>query len=207
MPTAEQKMLASSFIPSHYIALLHDEVLLPHQQVGTTSVTSLDIHDIARSARTFGLKTYFIVTPLQDQQKIVKTLLDFWKTGEGVDYNQHRHQAVRHVEVVNTLDDAIARIEALEGKKPLVIATSARTYDPALQEKIITYYQQTQVWDSGRPVLLLFGTGHGIAPQVVQRCDFLLVPIIGFSEFNHLSVRSAVAIVLDRWLGINPKEV
>lgn len=206
MPTHEQKLLSASCIPSHYTALLHDEVLLPNKQVGTTSVTSLDIHDIARSARTFGLKKYFIVTPLQDQQKIVKTLLDFWKTGEGVEYNRHRHQAVREVEVVNTLDDAIAHIETIEGKKPLLVATSARTYDQALQEKTITYYQQTRVWESGRPVLLLFGTGHGISPQVIQRCDFLLVPIIGFSDFNHLSVRSAVAIVLDRWLGINPKE-
>jgi len=203
--TEHQKKLARKYIPHHYIALMHDQIILPHQQVGTTSVTSLDIHDIARSARTFGLKNYFIVTPLLDQQRIVERLLDFWKVGEGVEYNQHRHQAVRTVELVDHLEQAIEAIEKKEGKKPLVIATSARYHDEHFGEKIITYSDQNKVWENDRPVLLLFGTGHGIAPRVLEQCDFLLTPVEGFSDFNHLSVRSAVAIILDRWLGINPK--
>ena len=78
-----EKNLAQRHIPSHYAALLHSEVLLPDGSIGTTSVTSLDIHDGARSAKTYGLKGYFIVTPLYDQQKIARTLLDFWQKGVG----------------------------------------------------------------------------------------------------------------------------
>ena len=186
---------------------MHDQVMLPHDQVGTTSVTSLDIHDIARSACTFGIKRYFLVTPLLDQQRIVERLLEFWKTGVGVAYNPHRHQAVKQVELADSLNQVIAAIEEKEGKSPLLVATSARYHDEGFGHKIITYFEQKRVWQADRPVLLLFGTGHGIAPEVLERCDYLLVPIEGFSDFNHLSVRSAVAIILDRWLGINPRVI
>ena len=46
---------------------MHDQVMV-NGAVGTSSVTSIDIHDIARSARTYGLQEYGIVTPLQDQK-------------------------------------------------------------------------------------------------------------------------------------------
>lgn len=201
----QQIKRAEQFIPSHYVVLMHDEIVLPGNQIGTTSVTSLDIHDIARSARTYGLKKYFLVTPLLDQQKIVNRLLDFWKTGAGIDYNPHRHEAVSNVHVVESLDAVVTRIEAFEGKKPLLIATSARTNENGAPH--ITYYDQTKVWQQNRPVLFLLGTGRGLAPSVIERSDFLLVPLEGFSDFNHLSVRSAAAVIFDRWLGINLKNI
>jgi len=64
--------LCKSYIPSHYVALLHSDVFLKGGQVGTSSVTTLDMHDIARSCATYGLKQFFIVTPLKDQQELVK---------------------------------------------------------------------------------------------------------------------------------------
>lgn len=203
--TQQQREIAKKFIPPHYCVLMHDEILLPGNQVGTTSVTSLDIHDIARSAHTYGLQGYFLVTPLHDQQKIVNRLLSFWKTDVGISYNIHRHEAVRNVCVVNSLDQVITAIEQAEGKKPLLIATSARSDEHAAS--VITYFDQEQVWHEERPVLFIFGTGRGLAPSIMQRSDFLLLPLEGFSTFNHLSVRSAVAIIFDRWLGINKKQV
>ena len=86
----EQKDLAARFIPSHYVALMHDQIALEKGRVGTTSVASLDIHDIARSAQTYGLKNYFMVTPLADQQKIIKKLQDFWDSDVGQKYNKSR---------------------------------------------------------------------------------------------------------------------
>ncbi len=199
--SAKQRSIAQAYIPPHYCVLMHDEILLPHDQKGTTSVTSLDIHDIARSAKTYGIKEYFIVTPLIDQQKIVNRLLEFWKTGVGIDYNPHRHQAVNAVHVVSSLDEAIKTIEQKEDKKPIIIATSAHTNEQGAPS--ITYYDQSKVWHEKRPVLFIFGTGRGLAPSVIERCDYLFLPIEGFSSFNHLSVRSAAAIIFDRWLGIN----
>lgn len=200
--TPEQKKLVYELMPSHYSVLMHGDVLIgPNERkAGTTSVTSVDLHDIARSSATYGLKNYFVVTPLLDQQKIVNTLLDFWQKGVGVEYNPVRHQAVNAVRVCSTIDDVIAAIEKKEGKKPLLIATSARETE---HPNHITFYDQTVVWAHKRPVLFVFGTGQGLTPELIARCDYILPPVEGFSSFNHLSVRSAVGIILDRWLGIN----
>lgn len=204
-PTQQERTLASKYIPSHYAALMHTDVLIGSEGIeGTTSVTSIDIHDIARSAKTYGIKKFFVVTPLIDQQKIVSTLLDFWQKGVGVTYNYSRHRAVKQVILQESLDEVIKAIEHKEGKKPLLIATSAKT---SIHQQVITYHDQTKVWAQDRPVLFLFGTGQGLAQRVLERCNYLLVPVIGLSDFNHLSVRSAVAIILDRWLGLNQKLV
>jgi len=200
--TDEQAQLARTFIPSHYVTLLHSDVLIGKDKVeGTTSVTSLDIHDIARSSATYGITQFAIVTPLEDQQKLVRTLLDFWQEGPGVAYNRVRHDAVKSVELMGSLDEVIADIRRREGVEPLLIATSARTVPHA---QAITFYDQSTVWASGRPVLFVFGTGQGLTQACIERCDYLLPPVGGLSVFRHLSVRSAVAIILDRWLGNNP---
>jgi len=201
--TQHECEIAQHFIPHHYCALLHENVLIgPHKKKGTTSVTSLDLHDIARSARTYGLKGYFVVTPLIDQQKIVNRLLEFWRT-EGLEYNKERAEAIKLVEVVDHVDDAMAKIEAIEGVKPLIISTSAR---PVGHAELISFYDQKQVWAYKRPILFIFGTGKGLEEAMIKRADFLLKPLEGFSDFNHLSVRSAAAIVFDRWMGINKKD-
>lgn len=201
--SAQEKRLASGFIPPHYCALLHTDVLIGKEgQIGTTSVTSIDIHDMARSAATYGMRGFFVVTPLVDQQKIVHTLLDFWRSEEGIAYNRSRHSALNLVELTATLDDVVVKIEGNEGKKPLVIATSARNVQGVPE---ISYQDQEVIWQQERPVLLIFGTGRGLSQDCLQRCDYVLSPIVGFSDFNHLSVRSAAAIVVDRWLGLQGK--
>ncbi len=198
--TDTQKNCAASYIPPHYVVLMHNDVLVGSQnQMGATSVMSIDIHDIARSARTYGLKQFFMVTSLVDQQTIIKKFLSFWKEGGGVTYNKKRHEAMSDVTVVDTLDQVVAAIQKKEGKKPLLVATSART----APGEPITFYDQQKVWAHDRPVVLVLGTGQGLSTQLIDRCDYTLNPIHGFSEFNHLSVRSAAAIIMDRWLGIN----
>lgn len=200
--TDRHKKVAQEYIPSHYVALMHSDVLIGEERKpGVTSVTSIDIHDIARSSKTYGIAEFFIVTPLLDQQKIVQKMLDFWKKGIGFEYNRCRYDAIQLVQLIDSLNEVIKRIEEKEGKMPLIVATSAQRADA---QKIISYYDQKKVWESDRPVLILFGTGQGLAPEIIERCDYVLVPINGFTEFNHFSVRSAVAIILDRWLGINP---
>ena len=200
-----QKDIARSYIPSHYTALMHSEVLIGKERTpGTTSVTSLDIHDIARSSYTYDVKNFFVVTPLKDQQKIVKRLLDFWQKDIGAEYNVHRYQAVRAVRLQTSIDEVITFIEEKEGKRPLLIATSAML---SKQRTVITFHDQALVWVQDRPVLIIFGTGRGLSQALIDRCDYVLLPVHGFSDFNHLSVRSAAATVLDRWLGINEKNL
>ncbi len=205
--TEEQERLVGHLIPPHYAVLMHTNVMVPGINEGTTSVTSLDIHDIARSARTFGLKGYFVVTPLADQQKIVHKLLSFWRSDAGIGYNGQRHDALQIVNTATSFDEAVAAIEAQEGAAPLIIGTSARQAEHQQHAQPITYYDQKRVWHPKRPVIFVFGTGLGLAPSMLERCDFMLPPIGGFSSFNHLSVRSAAAIVFDRWLGSNKKKI
>ena len=198
-----EKAVASNYIPSHYVALMHTDVLIGEEKrLGHSSVTSVDIHDIARSSKTYGIKEFFIVTPLLDQQKIVQKMLDFWKKGIGFEYNRCRYDAIKLVQLMASLHDTIKRIEEHEGKTPLIITTSAKEVSA---EQMVSFYDQKKVWKADRPVLLVFGTGQGLAPFIIEQSDYLLVPVEGFSDFNHLSVRSAVAIILDRWLGINQK--
>ncbi|MCX5922280.1 MAG: tRNA (guanosine(37)-N1)-methyltransferase TrmD [Candidatus Dependentiae bacterium] len=199
--TSDQVKVAKQHMPNHYVVLMHGDVLIGEdKQLGTTSVTSIDIHDIARASKSYGVRQFFIVTPLLDQQRIVRTLLDFWQTGVGIDYNRHRHEAVNAVDIKDTIDGVIASIEAQEGVKPLLVATSARDHGV---DKTISFFDQAKVWGHGRPVLFIFGTGKGLSEQLMSRCDYVLMPVHGFSNFNHLSVRSAVAVILDRWMGIN----
>jgi len=201
--TAEQKKLVEPHIPHHYVVLQHGDVLIGQDRVlGTTSVTSIDIHDIARASKTYGVKNFFVVTPLIDQKKIVQTLLDFWQTGVGIDYNRHRHDAVNMVKIQDNLDEVIAIIGQKEGVRPLLIATSAQNYG---LDKTITFYDQEKVWAHKRPILFIFGTGQGLSEDLMARCDYVLMPLQGFSSFNHLSVRSAAAIVLNQWMGIATK--
>ncbi len=198
-----QKEEVEEIMPPHYAALMHTDVLVSAEKVvGTTSVTSLDIHDIARSARTYGIKEYYIVTPLTDQQKVVQKLLDFWHHGPGRPYNPNRFEAVNQVSIQASLDAAVARIKTQTGQEPIIVATSAVQMD---HRGSITYHDQKEVWKHKRPVLFIFGTGRGLAPHIVERADYLLVPLDGVTRFNHLSVRSAAAIIFDRWLGLNKR--
>lgn len=198
----EDSALAASVMPHHYVILMHSQVVLEQGREGTSSVTSLDIHDIARSAATYGIKKYFIVTPLVDQQKIVRKLLEFWQTEVGAEYNPQRFEALKSVVLVSTIDEALQDIEQHEAKKPLLVATSAKQHEGIPS---ITYYDQEKVWGLHRPVVFIFGTARGLSQSLIEKCDFLLGPIKGFSRFNHLSVRSAAAIIFDRWFGINTK--
>lgn len=202
IPSSEKPSI-KALIPHHYCALIHNEIMLPSGLSGHSSVTSIDIHDLARSSATYGIENYFVVTDLPAQQKLVKHFLSFWQEegGEGADYNAVRHSAIKRVILQPTLDDVIEEITRKEGIAPLIIATSSRT---STSGEKITYYDQEKIWALKRPVLLLFGTAHGLSPAVMNRCDFRLLPIEGFTDFKFLSVRSAAAIILDRWLGINP---
>ncbi|HXW86259.1 MAG TPA: RNA methyltransferase, partial [Candidatus Bathyarchaeia archaeon] len=142
--TQDDKALAAEYIPHHYVVLMHDQVLIgPEKKEGVSSVTSLDVHDIARSACTYGIKHFFIVTPLRDQQQVVQRLLDFWTDGPGIEYNKNRHEAVRAVSICSSLDEAMAKIEMQEGKKPICIATSARTLS---HDHPLSFYDQEMVW-------------------------------------------------------------
>lgn len=200
-PTREQVTHAKEKIPNHYVALMHTEVNLKDGRVGTTSIASIDIHDTARACATYAIENFFIATPLVDQQQIVKTFLGFWRSEQGTKYNPSRQHAVSIVRLVDSFADIIAAIEEKEGVRPIIVTTSAKHH--AFAQKI-DYKSQSIVWAHERPVLFVFGTGQGLSDAILSQADYLLVPVNGLTTYNHLSVRSAVSIILDRWIGLQP---
>lgn len=179
-----------------YIGLVHGPIKSKDGSEITTSVTNLDIHDISRTARTFGFKKYFLITPIKNQQIMVKKILGFWESDSGLIYNPDRKNALSEAQVIDSIDDVVKMITEIEGKKPCVVVTGANfEKDDGDEKKLI---QKISV--DGTPMLLLFGTGWGLTAPVVEQADFRLGPIWGIADdgYNHLSVRSAVAIYCDR---------
>jgi hypothetical protein len=179
------------------IALIHYPVINKTGETIGSAVTNLDLHDIARAARTFGIDNYYIVTPYSDQQTLVQEILDHWQTGYGAKYNPARKSALDQVRITSSLEATIDLVTEQRGEKPLVLTTSAR-----VQENSISYRETRERLDTGEPMLLLFGTAHGLAPEVNETADYTLPPIQSSTGYNHLSVRSAVSIILDRLLGV-----
>src|SRR5512139_2866326 len=60
------------------VALLHHPVYDKNRRVVATAVTNLDLHDIARTAKTFGLVRYYVVTPLEEQQELARRIARHW---------------------------------------------------------------------------------------------------------------------------------
>ena len=180
-----------------YCALVHYPVVNRQGEEVTTSVTNLDVHDIARSARTYGLRGYFVVSPIEAQHPVVQRIVDHWCSGAGKHRFPERGEAIALVETCRSVDDAIAAIEAREGQTPRLVVTSAKSGPDRT-----SYSEEAERLRTGsQPTLLLFGTGHGLSDRVLQRADVFLEPIVGPTDFNHLSVRAAVAITLDRLFG------
>ncbi|MCB1041511.1 MAG: RNA methyltransferase [Acidobacteria bacterium] len=162
------------------------------------SVTQVDLHDFCRLARTYGLEGFHCVTAIDAQHEITADLAEYWQKGPGSNYNPDRREALSLLEVHRTFDEVLEKLRRQYGADPVVVGTSARSYP----EKSIDF---EGFWGTiaplGRPVLIQFGTSWGLSPEQMSRCDWVLPPIVGRDGYNHLSVRCAAAILIDRLMG------
>jgi hypothetical protein len=160
--------------------------------------TNLDLHDLARLARTYDLPGCFVVTPLQDQQQLARDLLAHWCNGVGRELHPSRWQALERLRIVDDIGEACTAIANDTGRRPHLWATSAGYHGVTISHGDARRY----LFDSGSqgtaPYLLLLGTAWGLAPGVVEASDAVLAPIPAASDYNHLSVRCAAAILVDR---------
>ena len=85
----------------------------------------------------------------------------------------------------------------MEDDEPLLIATDASKQET----RSMAYTRAREIINSERVVNLIFGTAWGLDSEVIKRADYVLDPIEGSTGYNHLSVRTAVAIILDRLTG------
>jgi hypothetical protein len=180
------------------LALVHHPVLDRQGEVVTTAITNLDLHDLARSGRTYGARALFIIHPIEAQRLLAERVRDHWVSGSGKRRIPDRALAMDLLQVVPSLDDAFVALGGRDAIEVWTTAASARggevTGFPAARDRLAR---------AGRPVLVLFGTGWGLPSTLVAAADLRLAPIRAAAEtgYNHLSVRAACAITLDRLLG------
>ncbi len=193
----QERRLLSESPKRLYVALLHYPVYDKKGQIVTTSITTMDIHDIARSARTYGVRGFYVVTPVRALQKLTLKIIAHWEKGYGSRYNETRKEALSLVRLKDTLDNVIMDVEKECGAKPQLIGTSARG-----RERRLSFSRAREmIKEDFAPFLLLLGTGWGLAETVLNQSDYILEAIEGGTDYNHLSVRSAAAIILDRLAG------
>ncbi len=198
---------------SIFLALVHHPVLNRRGEVVTTAITNVDLHDFARSGRTYGVHSVFVVTPVLLQQRMVGQVLGHWTQGDGSSH-ERRADALRRVTAVATLQDAVTAIEHQTGRAPVVAVTGAQMRAPnadftGLRRQILeSGGVKSAPDDEVRPLLLVFGTGWGMTQAFIDAADLRLPPLLRdprivdpAGAYNHLSVRAAVAIALDRLLG------
>ncbi|TMQ05660.1 MAG: tRNA (guanosine(37)-N1)-methyltransferase TrmD [Deltaproteobacteria bacterium] len=195
---ADRKLLPPPLHARTHLALVHHPVVDRTGAVVTTSLTNFDIHDLARSSLTYGLAGYHIVTPVASQRDKAEHIARLWLEDAG---GEHRARALELVRTAASVDAVIAEIAASHGAAPLVVATSARgDAFPGVARRSAPELVAEAGLDPA-PLLILLGTGWGLADVLLPSVSRVLAPIDGAADWNHLSVRSAGAIVLDRLFG------
>ncbi|HUU41326.1 MAG TPA: RNA methyltransferase [Desulfatiglandales bacterium] len=179
---------------SFYIGLLHYPVYNRWGDIIASAITNLDLHDLARLAKTYGAGKFYVINPLTDQEYLAKEICRHWVSGYGAEYNRDRRDAMSLISIMSTLEASIADIKDIEGEDPVLIATDAGRH----RGKRVSYTLAREIISSHRVVMILFGTAWGLSKELIRKADYLLEPIFGVSDYNHLSVRTAAAITLDR---------
>ncbi|MDI6741242.1 MAG: RNA methyltransferase [Smithella sp.] len=180
-----------------YIVLLHYPVYNKEGRVVTTSIANMDIHDIARTAKTYAVKRFYIVNPIEEQRKLAETIVNHWRNGYGAEFNDDRRAAFELIFIKESLQSVIDDIAGSTGLVPRTVATGAN-----ISGNVLKFAELRKLLlIANAPYLVIFGTGSGIADEVVGQADYRLEPIKGCEGYNHLAVRSAAAIILDRMMG------
>lgn len=181
-----------------YIGLVHYPVYNKNREKIASAITNFDLHDLSRLARTYGVKRLFIITPLKNQHVLAERISSHWTRGYGAGYNIHRKEALETINIVSDLEAAIDAIREKEGEQPLLIATDASRHSG----RCINYSVLRGVLASDeKSVFIIFGTAWGLHEDILKISDFILDPIEGNIDYNHLSVRTAAGIILDRLAG------
>ena len=181
-----------------YIVLLHYPVYNKEGRIVTTSIANMDVHDIARLAKTYAARGFYIVNPIPEQRNLAQEIISHWREGYGANYNKFRQAAFELIRIKESLIAVLDDIAGESGLTPKTIVTGANFSGDLLKFAEL----REMMGNSNLPYLLVFGTGSGLAEEVITLADYKLEPIRGNENYNHLAVRSAVAIVLDRVMSV-----
>ena len=183
--------------------LLHYPVTNRAGEPITTAVTNLDIHDIARSCRTYEVDHYYLVNPIVEQAELVKRILGHWETPRSKEWHPDRFEALSRIKMVPYFQDVKTDLAALYPGLALEVAMPDARPLPGQ----LSYPEIRKKWENEekRSVkVIVFGTGGGVSSVFFPEVHTFLAPIYGplvDQGYNHLSVRAAAAVVLDRLFG------
>ncbi len=179
-----------------YMALVHHPVYDKGRRVVTTSITNLDLHDLSRLAKTFGLGGLYIVQPSHLQAELARRIIGHWEKGAGASYNETRRVAFAMIELVPSIEEMVKRVGEKTGREVRLVATTGRRHPGQ-----VDYRQGKKILKDGSVSIIMFGTGWGLSDDLVTSSHMVLEPIVISDDYNHLSVRCAAAIIIDRLFG------
>lgn len=162
-------------------------------EVISSTVDSFDFFDASRLALTYGVDRMYIVHPEPAQQALVSRLIAHGQA-QGRQDAQRGH--FEHSVGVHDLQAAIDDVQARCQCRPKVVATTARSGPPKVGLGSLRDSLSPQ-----RPQLWLIGKAWGMTQAVIDGADCVAASIDTGTGYNHLSVRSALAIYIDRMLG------
>lgn len=180
-----------------YVGLVHYPVYNKHHERIASAITTFDLHDLSRLAKTYGVKRLCVITPLQDQRELANRVMRHWTSGYGATYNPNRKEALELISLCASIEDCVREVSELEKERPVLFTTDASEKGT----RRIGYSEASGMVRAGKVILLLLGTAWGLSEEVFDGADYFLDPIKTHTDYNHLSVRSAAAIILDRLAG------
>jgi len=167
------------------VALVHHPVLNRLGESSTTAITSMDVHDFARTCAFYDAAPVYMVHPAEGMHAMVNDICDHWLRGAGGERNPGRREVLSRVRLLHSLG------QAREDAPYKLWYTSASSPQEALRDI------ETLCNESG-PHLIVFGTGSGLDAVKLPSPNGWLRPIEGIGKVRHLSVRAALAIYMDR---------
>lgn len=178
------------------IALVHHPVIDRRGDEIASTVDHFDVMDASRLSLTYPVRRLYVVNPVPAQRALVERLI---RHGTAAAERDEARGAFCKTAWAPDVATVVAEHARELGSSPTVVATSARA-----SPREIGVGALRQRLEQGEPMLLLLGKAWGLAPRALDAADLRLQPIDGGTGFNHLSVRSALAILVDRLLG--PRE-
>jgi len=178
------------------MALVTDTVVKKKSDDIASAVTNLDLHDISGATKTDGVRSFYVITPLYNQKELVEKIISRWLKGTGARYNPKRREALKLITIKGSVDEVIEHIRKNNGDSPKTVVTSA-----GHSRRSISFNRFRKMLQDDNLYLLMFGTGWGLSEKFMADADYALDPVFGNTDYNHLSVRSAASVILDRLFG------
>jgi len=175
----------SADVPDIAVALVHHPVVNRLGELTTTAITTIDVHDFARTCAFYDAGPVYLVHPAAGMQSMVQDICDYWLHGAGGVRNPGRREVLSAIRMIDTLEDALADADYR------LWYTSA-----APPGEVMNAIEDLR--DMPGPHLIVFGTGWGLDASRLPPPNGWLRPIEGIGKVRHLSVRAALAIYLDR---------